>query len=68
MKVLALLEQMGRTLTSEPPIRDLQIVFALRLAAVADKLTPCELQDFIQLGADIGRRTTRLTAVTSSLV
>jgi hypothetical protein len=68
MEVLALLAQMGRAPTSEPPIRDLQIVFALHLAAVADKLTQRELQDFIQLGADIGRRTTRLTAVTSSLV
>ena len=65
MDVLAILKQMGRMSASVPPVGDLQGVFAIRLAKVADKLTPNELEDFIQLGADIGQKLTQAIAVMS---
>ena len=65
MDVLAILRQMGRTSESVPPVGDLQGIFAIRLAKVADKLTPDELVDFIQLGADIGQKLTQAIAVMS---
>ena len=65
MDVLAILKQMGRMSASVPPVGDLQGVFAIRLAKVADKLTPDELEDFIQLGADIGQKLTQAIAVMS---
>lgn len=65
MDVLAILKQMGRISASVPPVGDLQGVFAIRLAKVADKLTPDELEDFIQLGADIGQKLTQAIAVMS---
>ena len=68
MDIPVLLKQMSLTPASVPPLHDLQAVFAIRLAKVANKLTPSELADFIQLGADIGDRLTQAVVVASRLI
>lgn len=43
-----------------PFVRDITVGLAIRLAAVADRLTEEEIQQFVELGIVINKRTTRL--------
>jgi hypothetical protein len=59
MDATQLLERMNDVPVPAPVVQDLQAMFALRLAVIADKLTPEELASFVEIGFIIGNRMTR---------
>ena len=60
MTALQLLQRMGETPVPIPRMPDLQVIFSMLLGDISDRLTPKEIDGFIELGAVIGQRTTRL--------
>lgn len=67
MDAAQLLERMKNVPAPSPMAHDVQAAFALRLAAIADKLTPEELESFIEIGFVIGSRMTRKVPVLGSI-
>lgn len=62
-----LLDRMLDPAAAMPWVDDVPAALALRLAAIADRLTPEEIQGFVDLGVFIKRRTGRLVPLLGSV-
>ena len=60
MNQIELLNRMTDPAAAMPWVDDVPATLALRLAAIADRLTPEEIQGFVDLGVFIKRRTGRM--------
>ena len=67
MNAQDLLEKMLEPTAAMPWVDDVPATLALRLAAIADRLTPEEIQGFVDLGVFIKRRMGRMVPLVGTV-